>query len=155
MSDARIRGFSMIELVFVILIMGIMFAVSIPAYNSFRKTHDLKGAVQDVAAQLRLAREKAIATGEPQMMHFTYQYSVCNYCDYHIHNGSAIPSTWTFPRGVTYYWGTGTINNVQMTKTGRAVDVSGNPTSGMIILQNQRGLRDTVLVQASGLVLVN
>jgi len=153
MNPVRDRGFTLIELSFVILFMGILFAASIPAYNSFRKTQDLKGATSNVASQLRLAREKAIATGEPQIMHFTYQWSGCDYCDYHIHN-SAVGAKWTLPKGVSYLWSSGTISSLQMNKSGHTTAPgSSNPLSGMIILQNQRGLRDTVIVQASGLVL--
>lgn len=149
MEPARNRGFSMIELTFVILILGLAFAASIPAYNTFRKTHDLKGATQNVASQLRLMREKAIATGIPQEIHFTYNYVACGGCDYHIHNSGVIEAKWELPNGVSYYYGTGTQWQFRMTKAGRSLD------SGMIVLQNDRGLRDTVLVQASGLVLVN
>jgi hypothetical protein len=77
-------------------------------------------------------------------MHFTYNYSACSGCDYHIHYPSGIGATWNLPDGITYY-SVGV--NPTMTKDGRA------NASGDVILQNRRGSRDTVSVQMSGLVL--
>ena len=142
------RGFSLIELAVVVLVMGLLLGFSIPAYQSFSSSHQVGGAAENIAGQLRLARQKAIATGVPQPMHFYYNtYNA----DYHIHIGSFVASKWKLPRGVTYLWSTGTLTNMRVTLTpdGRASQ------SGLVILQNRRGLRDTVSVQLSGLVLVH
>lgn len=145
------RGFSLIEMSVVILLMGIIAAFSIPAYVKFNQSLQLKGAVANLAGQLQLARQKAMATGTPQIMHFnegTYNY------DYHIHNDpSGQPDAgWKFPTNVTYVWSVGTLggtpHQVTMGADGRASQ------SGMVILQTLGGLQDTINVQLSGLVLV-
>jgi hypothetical protein len=64
-----------------------------------------------------------------------------------VHNGSSIEPKWSLPRKVTYYWGSGTEWQYEMTRDGRCKE------SGLIILQDSRGNRDTISVQASGLVL--
>ena len=142
MSRSRTRGFTLVEMAVAILVLGLLFAFSIPAYQNVSSSYQLKGATENIAAQLRLAREKAIATGMEQPMHFTPNWLGS---DYHIHYPSGfVPAKWKLPRGITYY---AVSVNPTMFKDGRA---SG---SGNIILQDTRGMRDTVSVQMSGLVL--
>lgn len=136
------RGFTLVEMAVVILIFGLLIGFSIPAFQRISNSNQLKGTTQNIAAQLRMARSKAMSTGVDQPMHFTANYLNS---DYHIHFASGyIPAKWKFPRGITYF-----SIGVQpiMYKDGRA---SG---SGNVILQDQRGNRDTVSVLTSGLVL--
>jgi prepilin-type N-terminal cleavage/methylation domain-containing protein len=142
------RGFSLVEMVVVILILGIITSFSVPAFQKLNRTLQLKGSVQSVAGQLQLARQKAIATGTPQIMHL---YAGTFGVDYHIHNTGQPPTgMWKFPRNVTYLWSGGTLPGqmVIMTADGRA------DRSGMVILQTPSGLRDTITIQLSGLVLL-
>jgi prepilin-type N-terminal cleavage/methylation domain-containing protein len=149
MSRSRTPGFTLVEMAVVILIFGMLFAFSIPAYQRINGSYQLKGATENLAAQLRMARSKAMSTGMDQPMHFTPNFMNS---DYHIHyNSGSIPAMWKFPRGITY-WSIG-INPV-LVRDGRVTDAAGNPASGLVILQDTRGNRDTVSVLASGLVLV-
>jgi len=141
------QGFTLIEMAVVILVVGIIATFSIPAFVKLNRSLQLKGAVQNIAGQLQLARSKAMATGTAQMMHLylnTYD------ADYHIHNGATPGPFWKLPKNVTYLWSTGTLpsQQVQMNPDGRA------DRSGMVILQTLGGLRDTINVQLSGLVLL-
>ncbi len=139
------RGFSLIELLVTVLVMGMILAVSIPAFRGYRESHLLSSTARNIAGQLRLAREKAIATGTMQTIHFTEDYLES---DYHIHNGSLVNPKWLFPKGIQYYWGTNTYWEYRMATNGRCLD------SGLIILQDRKGNRDTVAIQSSGLVLI-
>ncbi len=138
------NGFSLIELMIVVIIFGMIVAFSIPAFSTYSASHQLKAATEDIAGQLRLAREKAIGTGATQTMHFSAGYLGS---DYHVHNGSVVDPKWKLPNNIAYYWGSGTQWEYRMTKDGRCMD------SGMIILQDPKGRRDTVSVQMSGLIL--
>ena len=141
------RGFTLIEMAVVVLILGLIAAFSVPAFLKLNKSLQLKGSVQQVAGQLQLARQKAMATGMPQVMHlYAGTYGV----DYHIHNTGQPPTgMWKFPPGVSYLWSTGTLSGqmVTMKADGRA------DRSGYVILQSG-SLSDTVQVQLSGLVLL-
>jgi len=142
------RGFTLVEMAVTILVLGLLFAFSIPAYQNVSATYQLKGATENIAAQLRMAREKAIATGYRQPFHFVYQWTDPidgTVSDYHIHYPTGFaPAKWKLPRGITYY-SVGV--NPTMNPDGRA------SASGNIILRDQRGYRDTVSIQLSGLIL--
>ena len=145
MKSLASSGFSLVELAITVLILGMLLAFGVPAINGLSVRYQLHGAVEDIAGQLRLARETAIATADTQYVHFSAgQFG----CDYHIHNHGIVDPKWKLPNRIVYYWGAGTQWEYKMIKDGRCLD------SGMIILQDPRGNRDTVSVQASGLVLV-
>ena len=142
------RGFTLIELAVVVVVLGTILAFGVPAYQRFNQTLQLQGSAQTLAAQINMARQKAIGTGASQTIHFfygTYGYH------YHIHNAGQPGPGWNFPKGIVYSWDSGTLPamTVIMQPNGRA------DRSGMVILVNPRGLRDTVNVQLSGLVSVN
>jgi prepilin-type N-terminal cleavage/methylation domain-containing protein len=142
------RGFTLLEMSVVLIVFGIIAAFSVPALLKLNASLQLKGAVADLASQLQLARQKAMATGTPQIMHLflgTYGF------DYHIHNTGEGPTAGQkFPTGVTYLWSAGTVPAqwLTMTPDGRC------DRSGLVILQNLNGLQDTINVQLSGLVLM-
>jgi len=144
MSRPNVRGFSMVELVIVLLLLGMMIAMAVPTVSGFRSSHMVKIAKENIAGQIRLAREKAIGTGTTQTIRFQAgQYGY----DYYIWNGSQANPGWKLPKGIAYLWVTGTQDSFRLTRDGRCQD------SGMIIVQDSRGVRDTVSVQRSGLVL--
>jgi prepilin-type N-terminal cleavage/methylation domain-containing protein len=138
-------GFSMIELAIVVLIFGLLLAFSLPAFVGFRERNMLVTTKENIAGQLRLARQTAIATGTTQTLHAS-ENQVGN--NYHLHNGAVATPLWNLPNGITYVWIAGTTQwQYRYTSTGRCLD------SGSIILQDRKGVRDTVAVLASGLVL--
>ena len=145
MTNPSERGFSLIELAITVLVLGILFSFSIPAFQRVSATYQLTAAAENIAGQLRLAREKAIATGVAQPFNFKYDY--LGKSDYHTAPASGVGGSWRLPRGITYAWTSGTDSVYVLQKDGRC------DRSGLIILQDARGIRDTVSVQLSGLIL--
>ena len=141
-------GFSLIEMAVALAVVGVVAAFSIPTLTRMNQSQRMTSAVEGVAGQLRLAREIAIGTGKPQTMHYTQGFVVNGkVTDYHIHN-AAVGATWKLPRGISYYWGAGTMSSYTFSTDGRS------NVSGTVILQDTGGKRDTVSVLTSGLVLI-
>ena len=147
-SPRQLRGFTLVELAITILILGMLIAMGIPAIGSLSQSQMLMTNTENLAAQLRMARQRAISIGSGQTMHFTAGYPTAS-CDYHIHNGLYVVPLGKLATGITYYWGTNTTSSYTMMPDGTCQYVGG----GLVILQNPRGMRDTVSIQASGLVL--
>jgi prepilin-type N-terminal cleavage/methylation domain-containing protein len=137
-------GFSLIELLVALASASILLAIGVPAYQSYLATQRLKGSVENLAAFARVARERAMATGVDQPLHFredTYD------ADFHVHIvGSSASSLWSFPRGIHY--AAGSTNTITMKKNGTAWP------AGLVLLRNDRGRQDTLSVLASGIVLL-
>ncbi len=60
-EGGRFRGFSLIELLVVLSLMGLFVAVSIPALSTVRSSIVLRAAAQEASASLHFARSRAIA----------------------------------------------------------------------------------------------
>jgi prepilin-type N-terminal cleavage/methylation domain-containing protein len=137
------RGFSLIELMIVLVVLGLIIGYSIPTYNRYSTTLQLRGAGENISGQLRLAREKAIATGAVQPVNFR---SGSLGSGYRTTPATGVGGAWFLPHGVTYAWETGADSTYVFQRDGRC------DRSGLIILQDGFGHRDTVSVQLSGFV---
>jgi prepilin-type N-terminal cleavage/methylation domain-containing protein len=137
------RGFTLIELMMVVLVFGLILSFSIPSFHRLSYTYQLHGATENIAAQMRLAREKAIATGVTQPFRCTHGTGT----GYATTPASGMGASWSLPRGITYVWCTGTDSLYVLQTDGRS------DRSGLIVVQDPNGARDTVSIQLSGFVL--
>lgn len=136
-------GFSLIELTIVLGVITILLSFGVPAYKSFVSTQRLRGSTENLAAMIRLARERAMTQGQDQPLHF---WEDAYDCDFHVHIGTVVSHQWSFPPGVHY--AAETTHTILMKKDGTA------DPSGVVILKNDRGRRDTLSVLSSGIVLL-
>lgn len=147
------RGFSLVEMLVTVLVLGMVIAFSVPAFQSFGNTNRLHGATENLAANMRVLREKAMATGQTQTLHFQANFPPGKTWDYHVHNGVVISPGWDLPNGVTPV----AVINPVFHRDGRPrATTAANSAllSGSIILRNARGERDTVTVLSSGMIIV-
>jgi general secretion pathway protein H len=66
------RGFSIIELLVVIGIMGVMVAIIVPFYVGYRPKLMLSRASTDVLSSLRMTRQRAVAEARRHTVHFDW-----------------------------------------------------------------------------------
>ena len=71
------KGFSMIEVMVVTLVIGITMAASVPSFSRFMQSSNLDSASMQVASHFRLARATAVAQGVPHLIlwsNYNYYY---------------------------------------------------------------------------------
>ena len=155
------NGFTLIETMIVLTVAGIILAMGIPSFASYRNSLALRQATEMVQTDLERARQLAI----------TRRASV------YVRYGTP-PSAAT--TGITHYWlhvdtngnravdpgeiyrrtdlpTTVQLASVSLAPTDTvAFDISGilipGHTGGKLVLQNQRATRDSLMVSAAGIV---
>ena len=135
------RGFSMVELMVGLIVFGILVGMSVPSFQHYSLTQQLRGTAENLVQTIQLQRSRAMATGNDVVINFN----------------TAAPAAWTV------------MSQGRSTRTNLPINityVSANPTSltlsrngqvnnsGLVVLQTRTGDSDTVSVQISGLALI-
>ena len=141
----RESGFTLIELMIVVAIIGIASALAIPNYVEWKSQHDLREAVSEFSSNLNLAR--VVAMNRNRQATVTIQVGGGGLIDVSgTAGGTPIFSTQTLSGSVTGLPG-GTAN-VLFSSMG----LSAAAANQVIQLVNTRGLVYSVLVMPSGKV---
>lgn len=62
------RGFSLVEMMVTLVLMAIAMATAIPAFTRYLHGNSVRGASLELASHFRLARQKAVTDGVPQIV---------------------------------------------------------------------------------------
>jgi type IV fimbrial biogenesis protein FimT len=134
------RGFSMIELMIGLVVFGILVGMSVPTFQHYSLSQQLRGSAENLVQTIQLQRSRAMSTGQSVVINFN----------------TAAPAAWTtmsmghstitnLPNGITY--ASANPASLTLSRDGRV------NTSGTVVFKNRTGDSAVVSVQLSGLAL--
>src|SRR5262245_5169027 len=137
------RGFSLMELMIVLVVFGLLLGFGIPSYQKYSQTQQLRGASENLVQTIQLQRSRAMATGQSVVINFN----------------TAAPAGWTcisggrsnrkaLPLGITY--ASAIPASLVLTRDGR-VNTSGTVS---FVNRSNNGDTRTVSILVSGLALI-
>jgi len=155
MSESR--GFSLIELMYALIIAALFLAITMPGFGRFRNSMSLKQANAQVLQDVRRARQLAITRRAPVIMRFGTPPTISNITSYTIHvdtnadgvvQSNEMVTVRNLPNGTR-------LSAVTLTPTDSLkFAVSGllfaSDNGGSIVLANRLNRLDTLMVSAAG-----
>ena len=152
------RGFSMIELVLAVLIIGIVLVCAMPAAVKYKRTMQNVQAREQLIRDIRTARQRSVTGHFPVIVAFGNGLATTDVTSYTIHrdtNGDRIFQNGEYRVSRTLPTGT-TLARVTLSPPDSLIfDISGilwPATTGGWLAINAGGVRDTVDVAATGMV---
>jgi prepilin-type N-terminal cleavage/methylation domain-containing protein len=135
------RGFSLIELMVAIVVLGLLIGFSVPSYQTYALTQKLRGTSENLMQTINLQRSRAMATGQS----VTINFNTGAPAGWTVMSASRQNQT-TLPNGITY--ASANPGSLTLTRDGQVNN------SGLVVFQNRTGTQDTVSIQLSGLTLI-
>jgi prepilin-type N-terminal cleavage/methylation domain-containing protein len=153
------RGFTLVEMMIVLVIAGIVMAMGLPAFASYRSSLAIKAARNQLNEDIRSARQFAVTRRAPVFIRFGTTSATTDLTTYTIHvdsNGDGLMNNnervikRTMPKNTR-------ISSASLTPADTlGFDISGilipGQTGGTLIMANTKNKRDTLCVSSAGIV---
>ena len=154
------RGYSLIELLWALVVAGIVLAIATPGFGNYRASMSLKQANAQVLQDVRRARQLAITRHAPVVVSFGAPPSVSNVTSYKIHvdtNGDNLVQSdemvtlRNMPTGTRLSAVSLTpVDSLRFNSGGLLVLTAAGSPGGRIVLSNRWNRQDTLVVSAVG-----
>ncbi|MDQ3283103.1 MAG: GspH/FimT family pseudopilin [Acidobacteriota bacterium] len=86
----RSRGYTLVELLTTIAILGMTVSIAIPAFGNFGRRRALRAATAELRGAFALTRSRAIATGKNSALKFTQLAGVWHFAAYEDGDGDGV-----------------------------------------------------------------
>ena len=143
MPRARESGFTLLEVLVVVAVIGVLAAISAPAVQAGLDRYALISASQQVASTIRTARWQAVAKNKTLRLRFDYpddsEYQVVDTSD------DAVGSVQYLPGGITF----DSFEDLEFDPEGRLIDPAAATS---IVVTNDDDQDSTITVSTSGRV---
>jgi type IV fimbrial biogenesis protein FimT len=156
---SRPNGFTLVELMVVLVLMGLMLAIGVPSFRSFRLSLVKQQARAVVIENLRAARQRAVTGHTPVVVCFGNGVTTTDVTGFSIHadtnNDRTVQSSEY--RQFKQMPKDSRLSSVELSPPDSLLfDITGilkpGTTGGRLIVQTTAGLRDTIMVSMAGLV---
>jgi prepilin-type N-terminal cleavage/methylation domain-containing protein len=157
---SRTRGFTLIEMLFALVIAGIVLALAMPGFGRFQASLALKQANAQVLQDVRRARQLAITRRAAVVVRFGAPPTISNITSYTIHvdknsNNTVQPNEMVtvrnMPNGTRLSAVSLTpVDSLRFDAAGLLLQTAAGAPGGRIVIANRLNQRDTLMVSAAG-----
>jgi prepilin-type N-terminal cleavage/methylation domain-containing protein len=137
-------GFSLVEIIVVILLISIVMAVAFPMWQKYRANTDLKSAAREVMADLSNAKQQAVAENL-DVYRLTFNVAGNSYALTRADTGVTI---WT--KSLASYGNSIVIGSVNFSGSTVSLHKRGTVSNGNLVLRNGLGSTAKITVNITG-----
>jgi len=137
-------GFSLVELIVVIVLISIVMAIAVPMWQKYRANTDLKSAAREVMADLYNAKQQAVAENL-NVYRLTFDVAGNSYALTRTDTGVTL---WT--KSLASYGNGIVIGSVNFSGSTVSLHKRGTVTAGNVVLRNGLGSTAKITVNITG-----